>query len=235
MPPLPHRIPQPRRHAPCSAGACWRCAYDFWPALALWMLVSLCFTLGYTIAGHDPHQNIAPWSALQWLIWCVCWLVTGAYAVHQLAARRADARDAAVAAARGRCRRHCTVMACAVPALRGRHDFAAGSRTGILVGVARSRPPGLARPGQRDADGAKGEGWRLSASVASLSCPCSFLEWKNKTACSLRSLPHPPSAPSPASGRRDCRRGTGRAARAHPDLRRNSQAETPSITSGGIR
>jgi len=55
--------------------------YDFWPALALWMLVSLCFTLGYTIAGHDPHRNIAPWSALQWSIWFVCWLLTGAYAV----------------------------------------------------------------------------------------------------------------------------------------------------------
>jgi uncharacterized RDD family membrane protein YckC len=55
--------------------------YDVWPALALWMLVSLCFTLGYTIAGHAPRQNIAPWSGLQWLIWLVCWVMTGAYAV----------------------------------------------------------------------------------------------------------------------------------------------------------
>ena len=55
--------------------------YDFWPALALWMLLSLAFTLGYAIAGHDPHQNIHPFSGLQWLLWLTCWLVTGAYAV----------------------------------------------------------------------------------------------------------------------------------------------------------
>jgi len=56
--------------------------YDFWPALALWMLASLCFTLGYTIAGHhDPHDNIAPLSGLQWLLWLVCWLLGGLYAV----------------------------------------------------------------------------------------------------------------------------------------------------------
>lgn len=55
--------------------------YDFWPALALWMLLSLAFTLGYAIAGHDPHQNIHPFSGLQWLLWLACWLVTGVYAV----------------------------------------------------------------------------------------------------------------------------------------------------------
>jgi uncharacterized RDD family membrane protein YckC len=56
--------------------------YDFWPSLALWMLASLCFTLGYTIAGHhDPHDNIAPLSGLQWLLWLVCWLLSGLYAV----------------------------------------------------------------------------------------------------------------------------------------------------------
>ncbi|NUS37776.1 MAG: RDD family protein [Lysobacter sp.] len=56
-------------------------AYDFFPALALWMLASLAFTLGYTIAGHAPRQNIAPFSPLQWLLWLACWLLTGAYAV----------------------------------------------------------------------------------------------------------------------------------------------------------
>jgi uncharacterized RDD family membrane protein YckC len=55
--------------------------YDFFPALALWMLVSASFTLGYTLAGHPPRQNIQPFSALQWLLWLACWLVTGAYAV----------------------------------------------------------------------------------------------------------------------------------------------------------
>lgn len=55
--------------------------YDFFPALALWMAVSLVFTLGYTIAGHAPRQNIAPFSPLQWLLWLACWAVSGAYAV----------------------------------------------------------------------------------------------------------------------------------------------------------
>ena len=55
--------------------------YDFWPVLALWMLVSTAFTLGYTFLGHhDPHQNIPPFSPLAWLLWLTCWLVAGAYA-----------------------------------------------------------------------------------------------------------------------------------------------------------
>ena len=74
--------PAPR--APPRALIGWRLlalAYDFWPALALWMLLSLAFTLGYTIAGHDPHQNIHAFSGLQWLLWLACWLVTGLYTV----------------------------------------------------------------------------------------------------------------------------------------------------------
>jgi uncharacterized RDD family membrane protein YckC len=55
--------------------------YDFFPAFALWMLASAVFTLGYTIAGHPPRQNIAPFSPLQWLLWLACWLLTGAYAI----------------------------------------------------------------------------------------------------------------------------------------------------------
>ena len=55
--------------------------YDALPALALWLLASLPFTLGYTFLGHhDPHQNIAPGSALSWLLWLCCWLLTGLYA-----------------------------------------------------------------------------------------------------------------------------------------------------------
>jgi uncharacterized RDD family membrane protein YckC len=67
-----------------SALVLWRLLallYDVFPVLALWMVVSLAFTLGYTIAGHAPRQNIAPFSALQWLLWLVCWSVAGAYAV----------------------------------------------------------------------------------------------------------------------------------------------------------
>lgn len=55
--------------------------YDFWPVLALWMVISTAFTLGYTFLGHhDPHQNIPPFSLLAWLLWLVCWAVAGLYA-----------------------------------------------------------------------------------------------------------------------------------------------------------
>lgn len=55
--------------------------YDFLPALALWMLAGAVFTLGYQLAGHGPRETIAPFSPLQWLLWLVCWLLTGAYAI----------------------------------------------------------------------------------------------------------------------------------------------------------
>lgn len=54
--------------------------YDLWPALALWFALSFAFSLGYTLAGHDAHRNIAPFSALQWLLWLCCWVVSGLYA-----------------------------------------------------------------------------------------------------------------------------------------------------------
>jgi uncharacterized RDD family membrane protein YckC len=54
--------------------------YDFFPAVALWMLAAAVFTLAYA-AGHPLRQNIAPFSAWQWLLWLVCWALTGAYAV----------------------------------------------------------------------------------------------------------------------------------------------------------
>ena len=56
-------------------------AYDALPVLALWLLVGAAFTLGYAISGHPTSENIAPFSALQWLAWLCCWVVTGAYAV----------------------------------------------------------------------------------------------------------------------------------------------------------
>ena len=55
--------------------------YDLWPVVAMWMLASLLFTVGYTVGGHGARENIAPFSALQWLLWLVCWLLTGAYAL----------------------------------------------------------------------------------------------------------------------------------------------------------
>lgn len=54
--------------------------YDALPVLALWMLAGTAFTLAYTFSGHAQRENIAPFSAWQWLLWAVCWVVTGAYA-----------------------------------------------------------------------------------------------------------------------------------------------------------
>ncbi|PPU77947.1 MULTISPECIES: RDD family protein [Xanthomonas] len=73
--------------APCTARPPallgWRVlalCYDFWPVLALWMLVSTGFTLGFTLAGHPARENIAPFSGWQWLLWLCCWAVAGLYA-----------------------------------------------------------------------------------------------------------------------------------------------------------
>lgn len=55
--------------------------YDLFPALALWMLASAVFTFGFYVTGHAARQNIAAFSGLQWLLWLVCWLLTGLYAV----------------------------------------------------------------------------------------------------------------------------------------------------------
>ena len=56
--------------------------YDLWPVLALWMLVSALFTVGYVLAGHASRDNIHPFSALQWLLWLSCWLIAGLYATE---------------------------------------------------------------------------------------------------------------------------------------------------------
>lgn len=54
--------------------------YDAWPVVALWLLISALFTVGYTLAGHGDRENIAPFSPLQWLLWLCCWIVAGLYA-----------------------------------------------------------------------------------------------------------------------------------------------------------
>lgn len=78
--PVPPLALPPPRHAFVG----WRLlalCYDAWPALALWFAVSAAFTAGYTYLGHHAaRQNIAPFSALQWLLWACCWCVTGLYA-----------------------------------------------------------------------------------------------------------------------------------------------------------
>ena len=55
--------------------------YDAFPVVALWLLLSALFTAAFTLAGHGGRETIAPFSALQLLLWLACWLVTGAYAV----------------------------------------------------------------------------------------------------------------------------------------------------------
>lgn len=49
--------------------------YDLWPAVALWMAAAALFLL----AHHG--QPLAPFSPSQLLLWLVCWLLTGAYAI----------------------------------------------------------------------------------------------------------------------------------------------------------
>ncbi|AXK70924.1 RDD family protein [Lysobacter sp. TY2-98] len=71
-------------NAPARPYIGWRLLalfYDFWPVVALWMLVSAAFTVGYYAAGHAARENIHPFSLLSWLLWIACWLVAGVYAV----------------------------------------------------------------------------------------------------------------------------------------------------------
>ncbi|QNP41395.1 RDD family protein [Lysobacter solisilvae (ex Woo and Kim 2020)] len=83
MPSSTNASPQPSSTRPVALIG-WRLLalfYDFWPVLALWMVVSTAFTLGYTFLGHhDPHQNIPPYSPLAWALWLSCWVVAGVYA-----------------------------------------------------------------------------------------------------------------------------------------------------------
>ncbi|MDQ2701791.1 MAG: RDD family protein [Pseudomonadota bacterium] len=55
--------------------------YDLFPAVALWMLTSALFTVGYYFAGHSARENFAPFSSLQVVLWVACWAIAGAYAV----------------------------------------------------------------------------------------------------------------------------------------------------------
>ena len=90
----PSPSPAPGEPLPAASGASgsgspralvgWRVlalVYDALPALALWLAVGALFVAGYTLAGHPVRENIKPLSALQWIEWLCCWLVTGAYAV----------------------------------------------------------------------------------------------------------------------------------------------------------
>jgi uncharacterized RDD family membrane protein YckC len=80
--PYPDAMSSPSR-SPALLG--WRLLalmYDALPVVALWMLISTVFTLAYTYLGqHAVHENIAPFSLLQWLLWLCCWLTAGLYAV----------------------------------------------------------------------------------------------------------------------------------------------------------
>ncbi|GAA5070716.1 RDD family protein [Lysobacter panacisoli] len=73
--------PSPSRPAALIGWRVLALVYDFWPVLALWMVASAAFTFAYTWSGHATRENIPPFSALQWVLWVVCWLITGAYAL----------------------------------------------------------------------------------------------------------------------------------------------------------
>ena len=55
--------------------------YDLWPVVALWMLLSALFNLGYFVAGHGEREILKTGSALGILLWLCCWLLAGVYAV----------------------------------------------------------------------------------------------------------------------------------------------------------
>lgn len=79
-------MPAARSLAPSKPRALvgWRLLalfYDLWPVLALWFLTAVPFMLLDVAISGSVRHNIGPFSALQWLLWLACWLVTGGYAV----------------------------------------------------------------------------------------------------------------------------------------------------------
>ena len=56
--------------------------YDFWPMLAVWMLISLLFNVGWALAGHGEREILATLSLIGALLWACCWAVSGWYAVY---------------------------------------------------------------------------------------------------------------------------------------------------------
>jgi len=56
--------------------------YDLWPMLAVWMLISLLFNVGWTLAGHGEREILATLSPLGALLWLCCWAASGGYAVY---------------------------------------------------------------------------------------------------------------------------------------------------------
>lgn len=56
--------------------------YDVWPMLAVWMLLSLLFNIGWTLAGHGEREILATLSPLGALLWLCCWAASGWYAVY---------------------------------------------------------------------------------------------------------------------------------------------------------
>ncbi|GAB3753830.1 RDD family protein [Lysobacter olei] len=55
--------------------------YDFFPALAIWMLLGALFNAAHYLSGHAAREYIHPYSAWAWALWACCWVATGAYAV----------------------------------------------------------------------------------------------------------------------------------------------------------
>lgn len=49
--------------------------YDLWPAAALWMAIAAVFLLA------NGNQPLVALSVGQVGLWCMCWLLTGAYAI----------------------------------------------------------------------------------------------------------------------------------------------------------
>ncbi|HST45241.1 MAG TPA: RDD family protein [Luteimonas sp.] len=78
----PAIIPAPPPNAAMVGRRLLALFYDLWPAAALWLLIATVFTVGFTLSGHGPRENIAPFSGLQMVLWAACWVATGLYATH---------------------------------------------------------------------------------------------------------------------------------------------------------
>ncbi|ATD66885.1 MULTISPECIES: RDD family protein [Luteimonas] len=55
--------------------------YDLWPVLALCFAIAVPFVLIDVLIAGDVRHNIGPLSAMQWLLWAVCVVAAGLYAV----------------------------------------------------------------------------------------------------------------------------------------------------------
>ncbi len=53
--------------------------YDLFAVFPLWLLTAIPFVMLDVAISGDVRHNIGPLTAMQWLLWLCCWVVTGLY------------------------------------------------------------------------------------------------------------------------------------------------------------